>query len=142
MARRRAYTFTKKSINDFTKQLTSRVENQEDAILKAVEEAVTMMMDKSDEYVPVLTGEVINSRYEDVKKDGDVIKATFGYDKNGTIDYLPWIYYLSESASSGKVGYTDFNRTRNPNAKEQWLDVAFLEMREKMYQHIQKARIK
>lgn len=129
MARRRAYT--KKAVNDFSKQLTKRVEDYQENLLKRTDEAVGWIMELSDRYVPEDTLLTKNSAWvEPAKFEKGRLITRFGYDLKDEVDYINIIWdgvRLGEPIRFRKVG-----------AQAMWLDVAFNELKDKVYNHISK----
>lgn len=122
MARSRRRAYTRKDISDWGKQLTTQVEAVSDDLQERTEEALELIMEKADEYVPEDTGLTKDSAYFEVTKESGRIKAIFGYDKFDRVPYINIIYYNVKGVTWRKAG-----------AKDQWLDEAFRETKDEAY---------
>lgn len=98
----------------------------------------------ADQYVPIETGALINSRRQEVNKSGDTITLTLGY-------YQTYAGFLHNPKPGGKLdgwkprpvpspgkktgGY-------NPDAKQGWLDIAWNEIGDEITKDIFKRVLK
>lgn len=131
MAKRRAYT--KQAVNEFAKQLTTRLEDEKGDLLRRVDKGVGIIMKLADQYVPEDTQATKFTAYTiPAKFDKGRVITEFGYDPNEEIDYIELIYY-------NRLLGLDFKWTKT-GASDQWLDRAFEESKDEVYTLIGKSQ--
>lgn len=123
------------SLDGFVDELQKAIDDQFiKGTEKNVQDAINQIKDLSQEYVPLDTGRTQRSWFDEITITGTVITGTFGYDKEGQIDYLGLIYVnpnkrFSFAPSHGK-GQT--------KARDHWLEAAMEERRSEVIQELSK----
>lgn len=87
---------------------------------KPMQDVMAMIKESHDKFVPEDTQATKDSWYQEITAEGDEVKAVFGNDRNGELDYVPFIYLgLDEGGNP-----INFNKA---GAIPFWLESAFQE---------------
>lgn len=103
-------------LDKFVKELQDQIDDQYvKGTEQNMEDAITVIEERSQELVPEDTGATKRSWFRYVESTQGTITGTFGYDENGKLDYVPLIY-VSDGTNWQKEG-----------ASSHWLDTAMHE---------------
>lgn len=110
------------NIEGWVKELNSYVSEYQSTskgMMKRINNAINIIEEQSNIFVPVDTGDTKRSWYRDVEVKDDEIVGIFGYDKNNTIPYLGLIYMNPyRRVFQTKKGAID--------PQEKWLEAAYI----------------
>lgn len=113
-----------KSIDKFTQDLLKEVEAfSSEGLEQAMDESLTLVKESMEKYVPIDTEATKNSWFQYVEVRPTEVVGVFGHDREGKLDYVPFIY-LGINTEGNPI---NFNKDRQPLAKPMWLEQALLE---------------
>lgn len=107
-------------LEKFSKEITEELSNYTaSGVGDEVEEFLDLVKDSMEKYVPVDTGATKNSWFQEVTAEKGKVTGTFGHDREGQLDYVPFIY-LGQHPEGGEINFR--------NGKEPfWLHKAVIE---------------
>lgn len=102
----------------FAKDIKTHLENfSAQGLADDMDNILDGIRESHDRLVPEYTEATKDSWYQDVTVDGDDIKGTFGNDREGQLDYVPFIY-IGQHPKGGPINF------RKEGAVPFWLEVA------------------
>ena len=121
-------------MRDFSDELTKQLQGYTAENLEEVmDESLDLIKSSMEKYVPEDTQATKNSWFQEVEVSEGKVTGIFGHDKNGTLDYIPYIY----------LGYTpegDLINFRKAGSQALWLDRAANENVEAIQSKLSKSK--
>lgn len=98
---------TDEVMEQFSKQITEELRGYSaDGLGNEMEEFLDLVKGSMEKYVPVDTGATRRSWFQEVEQEKGKIIGTFGHDKEGQLDYVPFIY-LGQHPEGGAINFRD-----------------------------------
>lgn len=93
------------SIRNFSRQITQELSQYTtDGIGPVMEEFLGSVKNSMEEYVPEDTSATKESWFQEVSKEQGKVVGTFGHDKNGELEYVPFIY-LGQNTEGHSINF-------------------------------------
>lgn len=127
-----------KNLDKFTQTLTKQIEQVFTNAVKGVEEALKLVEDTSQRYVPIKTKALHNSFYKEVDSGvllGKPIVGVAGYNKgaSGEIDTYAGIMHSGFWPSGAEINY---RTTHQPTPQSHFLAKGFLQNRDAVWETV------
>lgn len=126
-------TFANQKIAEFTDAIEDALSGYtSEGMADKMNKALDILEERTQRYVPVDTGATKNSWYRRVVVGKDSVEGQFGYNENGALDYVSFIYinplsFIINTETSGQ-----------PDAKDHWLEIALEEVMPDMIKALSK----